>query len=110
MFDSEGLENPGGKYHSRVPHLPPGASGVTIGRGYDIKYRSKQSVIRDLKNAGVSESDAKRLAKGVGLTGQAAKKFIEVSLVVFMKICIKGDQFPNICPNGHFSAVYSLMF
>ena len=93
LFDSEGLENPGGRFHSRVPHLPPGASGVTIGRGYDIKSRSKQSVIRDLKSAGVSESDAKRLAEGVDLTGQAAKKFIKASLIIFMKIFVKWLRF-----------------
>ena len=103
LFDSEGLENPGGRFHSRVPHLPPGASGVTIGRGYDMKSRSKQSVIRDLKNTGMSESDAKRLAEGVGLTGQAAKKFIKASLIIFMKICLRVAPFPHFCRSGNFA-------
>lgn len=41
-FDQEGLENPGKKYHSRVPHVPSSSSGVTIGRGYDMKYKTNE--------------------------------------------------------------------
>jgi hypothetical protein len=36
-YNSEG--NEGGKYHSRKAHHPTAASGVTIGRGYDLKEK-----------------------------------------------------------------------
>ena len=38
-FDAEGQEQRG-KYFSRSPHVPGPASGITIGRGYDLGSRS----------------------------------------------------------------------
>jgi hypothetical protein len=34
-WGAEGTE--GGRFHSRVLQFPPGASGLTLGRGYDMK-------------------------------------------------------------------------
>lgn len=76
-FDAEGNDDADSKYFSRVPHWPGGASGVTIGRGYDMKNRTKKQVLRDLEAAGVGEDEAQKLAKGAGLKGAAAEKFVE---------------------------------
>ena len=50
-WDSEGSE--GGRFHSRRPHVPSDSSGVTIGRGYDMKSRPRSAVLTDLLRAGV---------------------------------------------------------
>lgn len=73
-WDSEGSE--GGRYHSRRPHVPSASSGVTIGRGYDMKSRTSSGVLVDLLRAGVPRADAERLARGAGLHGEAAKRFL----------------------------------
>ncbi|MEM7692944.1 MAG: pesticin C-terminus-like muramidase [Pseudomonadota bacterium] len=75
---AEGQE--GGPYHSRVPHVPSPNSGVTVGRGYDLKERDAAAVIQDLMASGVSKADAEALSKGVGLRGDKAKEFIEKNL------------------------------
>jgi len=45
-FDAEGQERRG-RYFSRVAHVPGPWSGVTIGRGYDLKYRKADEVVND---------------------------------------------------------------
>lgn len=57
-------------------HWPRGASGVTLGAGYDMKCRSSNSIKKDLMSVGISEEQAKKVAKAAGLCGEAAKKFI----------------------------------
>ena len=74
-FNVEGSDNPKSRYFSRRPHWPGGASGVTIGRGYDMKFRTEQSVYLDLTGAGVPKGDAEKLKKGAKLTKTAAKNF-----------------------------------
>ncbi|WP_326508870.1 bacteriophage T4 gp5 trimerisation domain-containing protein [Noviherbaspirillum album] len=74
-FDAEGNDDPKSPYFSRHPHWPGGNSGVTLGRGYDMKMRTPESVYRDLTNAGMSPERAAALAKGALLQGEAAKKF-----------------------------------
>ena len=54
-WEAEGSE--GGRYHSRVLHVPSNTSGLTIGRGYDMKDRSAAEAQKDLIAAGV---DAKK--------------------------------------------------
>ena len=73
-WDSEGTE--GGKYHSRKLHVPSDASGLTIGRGYDMKTKTKAGIVNDLTAAGVDEANAKKLSGAAGLQGAAARKFI----------------------------------
>jgi hypothetical protein len=74
-FEAEGIEAPGNYFHSRVLHVPPGASGVTLGRGYDMAKKSTEKIQADLISAGVPETDAKVIAKAAGLTGAEARAF-----------------------------------
>lgn len=62
---------------SRVLHVPSSTSGLTIGRGYDMKEKSAQKIINDLVEAGVDEEHAKLLGEASGLSGDEAKIFIE---------------------------------
>jgi hypothetical protein len=56
-------------------HWPKGSSGVTIGSGYDMRYRTADQIVRDLTAIGVSSADARAAAGGAGLSGQDAKDF-----------------------------------
>jgi LysM repeat protein len=76
-FDAEGNDNSNSRYFSRRPHVPSGASGVTIGRGYDVRLRFEQEVIDDLREVGLGTATARRLAAGAGLVGDVAKAFIK---------------------------------
>mgnify|MGYP000358962255 CR=1 FL=1 len=69
--------NEGGQFHSRTLHVPSNSSGLTIGRGYDMKQKNAGKVVNDLVAAGIPSKQAKILAKGTGLKGVAAKKFIK---------------------------------
>lgn len=67
-FEAEGQECPEKekkchRYHSRKPHVPDNNSGVTIGRGYDLKRRTPDKIRRDLINAGLRLEDANIYAK-----------------------------------------------
>lgn len=73
-FESEGAE--GGFFHSRTLHVPSATSGLTIGRGYDMKLKNAVKINRDLMAAGLSQKDAVLLSKAAGLSGPSAKSFI----------------------------------
>lgn len=73
-WDAEGQE--GGPYHSRKLHVPSASSGLTIGRGYDMKERTKSGILTDLVACGVSQDDAAKLAESPRLSGQQARDFI----------------------------------
>ncbi len=73
-YDAEG--NEGGRYHSRVLHAPGENSGLTIGRGYDMKEKSTEKIDRDLTNAGVDADMAAIISRASGLAGSNAKNFI----------------------------------
>ncbi|HYE29387.1 MAG TPA: hypothetical protein VD887_13385 [Allosphingosinicella sp.] len=75
-FESEGVEQPGSKFHSRVFHVPTPSSGLTIGRGYDMKMKTKAKIVADLTAAGVAPADAQKISGAAGLSGQAAKNFV----------------------------------
>lgn len=68
--------NEGGPYHSRKLHVPSSTSGLTLGRGYDMKNRSAAKINQDLAASGVPAADAAKIAKAAGLAGDAAKKFV----------------------------------
>lgn len=68
--------NEGGPYHSRKLHVPSATSGLTLGRGYDMKNRSAAKINQDLTASGVPAADAAKIAQAAGLAGDAAKKFI----------------------------------
>ena len=73
-WDSEGQE--GGPFHSRKLHVPSTSSGLTIGRGYDMKERKAAGIIQDLTASDVGLTDATTLSAAAGLSGEAAKDFI----------------------------------
>jgi hypothetical protein len=62
-YEAEGTE--GGPFHSRTLCVPSASSGLTIGRGYDMKEKT-----------GVAQNIAQLLAQAAGLYGAAAKQFI----------------------------------
>ena len=61
-FDAEG--NEGGKYHSRKPHVPSNNSGLTIGRGYDMKVRKVEQIAKDLMASGMDQAAAELYGGG----------------------------------------------
>ncbi|MEQ8786424.1 MAG: pesticin C-terminus-like muramidase [Pirellulaceae bacterium] len=94
-FDFEGHE--GGKYHSRTPHVPSDKSGLTIGRGYDMKLRKVDEILMDLEQAGLSTDDARLYAGAAGLSGDKAKAYIE------------SNQLPEITPEQQ-KALFELTY
>lgn len=56
-------------------HFPSGASGVTLGPGYDMKERSQNEIRGDLMAIGLSRATATAAAAGAGKTGEAARAF-----------------------------------
>ncbi|MEM7037947.1 MAG: TIGR02594 family protein [Bacteroidota bacterium] len=75
-FDAEGNDNARSRYYSRVIHWPGGASGVTMGRGYDLGHRSQKEVLGHLAAAGITGSQATALAAGAGLKGKPAGDWV----------------------------------
>lgn len=73
-FEAEG--NEGGPFHSRILHVPSNTSGLTIGRGYDMKEKTPTKIINDLVSAGVDANKAYQISKASSLHGSAAKQFI----------------------------------
>jgi|GEM_PF-1512321 len=52
------------------------ASGVTLGKGYDIGSRTAAQVIQDLTAAGMGQSQATKISAGAGLKGNAAGTWV----------------------------------
>lgn len=73
-WDAEG--NEGGYYHSRVFHVPSASSGLTIGRGYDMKFRSSASIVSDLTTAGIELAKANVIGGAGGKKGKVAEQFV----------------------------------
>ena len=78
-FDAEGSADTRSPYYSRRLHWPGSASGVTIGRGYDLKERREKEAVAHLTMAGVAENVAIRIAKGCKLSGKAAERFVRAN-------------------------------
>jgi len=74
-YEAEGME--GGRYHSRILHVPGESSGLTIGRGYDMKEKTPEKIEQDLLQAGVDAGHARVLTGAAGLSGEGAKQFIQ---------------------------------
>ncbi|NCT64171.1 MAG: hypothetical protein GPJ03_14535, partial [Microcystis aeruginosa G13-01] len=72
-FDAEGNDDPTSKYYSRIASRPPGESGITIGRGYDLGQHTEKQIVEDFKAIGFSQEDAKKFAIYAGLTGSDAE-------------------------------------
>lgn len=56
-------------------YWPGGASGVTLGPGYDMKERSAGQIIVDMKTIGLTASVAEKISKASGLIGSNAQNF-----------------------------------
>ena len=67
-FDAQG--NEGGKYHSRKAHHPSENSGVTIGRGYDLREKHENQVRSDFTKAGIDDVTTQAYVDCIGLTGK----------------------------------------
>ena len=74
-FDAEGMEQRG-RYFSRNPHVPTDSSGVTLGRGYDMRDKTPAGINTDLIACGLDPAAASQFAKAAGLSGAAGKSFI----------------------------------
>lgn len=75
-FDAEGEE--GGPNHSRYAQWPGNsASGVTLGRGYDMGNRSVETVYNDLTAAGIPSDVAKQYSQGATLKGSDAGAWVK---------------------------------
>jgi hypothetical protein len=76
-FDAEG--NEGGRWHSRKPHVPSDNSGLTVGRGYDMKHRTAEQIAKQLTDAGLSAEAARRYAGAAGLSGEKAREHMRAA-------------------------------
>ena len=65
-------------WFSRVLHWPQGLSGVTLGRGFDMKLRSAGEIYSILRQAGLEDHKAVICSHAAGLSGRAAEQFVKV--------------------------------
>ncbi|KOS59652.1 peptidoglycan-binding protein, partial [Taylorella equigenitalis] len=72
-FDQEGIDRRTSVLFSRVIHQPTIGSGVTIGRGHDMKYRTPCEIRKDLERAGIPSEQAKLISKAALMSGIEAK-------------------------------------
>lgn len=89
-YDAEGME--GGPYHSRKLHVPGESSGLTIGRGYDMKEKAADKIEADLLAAGVGLTQASLLALASGLSGENAKEFINEHQLADFEITMETQE------------------
>ncbi len=89
-YEAEGTE--GGYFHSRVLHVPGDTSGLTIGRGYDMKEKTNDRIQSDLIDAGVERNVAIILGSAAGLSGDGAKAFIESNNLGNIEISMESQE------------------
>jgi len=58
-------------------HWPGGASGVTLGPGYDMKGRSEQSIKAKMIEIGLDSLTAEKISKAAGLQDDKASQFVK---------------------------------
>ncbi|XOZ32990.1 hypothetical protein ACMDCT_12305 [Halomonadaceae bacterium KBTZ08] len=83
--------NEGGPFHSRILHVPSQWSGLTLGRGYDMKYREKAAIVSALTKVGVNGDKAKRISHGAGKSGGKARQVIIDQDLLDFEISPKGQ-------------------
>jgi hypothetical protein len=88
--DLEDPANPLHMYFSRKVHWPGGVSGITIGRGYDLGQRPNPE--SDLAAVGVSEPLLGWLLGAKGLSGNAARNYLQSASPEIRKIFITRKQ------------------
>ncbi len=81
---------------SLVPHYPGGASGVTIGPGYDMKFRSPEQIYEDLTRAGVDPETAYALTEAAHLSGSEAQEWINKTGGIYLTEEQQQQLFVNI--------------
>ncbi len=91
-YNNEGSDDPKSPYYCRRPYVPgaDNASGVTLGKGYDMKEKSVEKIKTDLTSAGLTSEQAELLSKASKLHGHAAREFVKKTDV--QKIEITEDQ------------------
>lgn len=82
-FDAEGNDLADSLYFSRKLHWPAGKSGVTLGRGYDMRHRTRPQVYSQLIEAGFDSAAAENFSLGATLSGPSAQAFVKQNLDVF---------------------------
>jgi hypothetical protein len=78
------------KGRSERLHYPGGASGVTLGPGYDMKERGPEEIVRDLMAIGIDREVAKKASKAGGLKKRAEiDPFVETNknLITLTREC-----------------------
>jgi len=70
IFDHEALIGVSNRLH-----WPRGASGVTLGPGYDMKERSSASIVADMQAIGLDTATASQISKAAGLMNHLAEDF-----------------------------------
>ena len=63
---------------SRILHWPGGRSGVTLGRGYDMRERSTGEIYATLRQAGIEEFKAVICSRAAYLRNHLAAQFVKV--------------------------------
>ena len=80
-------------------YWPGGASGVTIGPGYDLTAKSKESVLSDMTSVGVDVASASALAGAVTLRGPDARDWVRAHKnVVRLTVLQQGQLFYKVVP------------
>ncbi|WP_432754277.1 hypothetical protein [Pseudomonas sp. WMBT8] len=82
-FDAEGNDLADSLYFSRKLHWPAGKSGVTLGRGYDMRHRTRPQVYSQLIEAGFDSAAAENFSLGATLSGPSAQAFVKQNRDVF---------------------------
>ncbi len=59
------------------PHVPTDSSGVTLGKGYDMKERSATQIETQLKAAGIDAALAKKCGGAAKKVGEGARKWVK---------------------------------
>ena len=76
-YKAEGNNNSKSKWYSRKLHHPSFKSGVTIGRGYDLKKRSPNQIRKELSEAGFPQEKIEILVKASQLSENQAEEFVK---------------------------------
>ena len=75
-WHAEGVSDPSSRYYSRKAHVPSASSGITIGRGYDLKQHSEAEILRDFTASGLTKEQATLFSSVRHLSGEEARTFI----------------------------------
>ena len=99
-------------HYKSAPIWPEGASGVTIGCGYDLGYNSKSVIQKDWESH-ISSKNLSRLLDTAGKTGESARAAVKSVRDIIVKwddsIQVFQDVTENLCKSAQI-AILSLVF